>query len=241
MPASYELTPEQLFTGTDPATLPFATTEDLESLDVVIGQARAISAIELAIEVCRPGFNLFALGPAGIGKQSTILQYLTRRAESQPTPDDWCYVNNFENPQKPNALRLPAGMGHSLCLDMQKLVDDTRTSMPVAFEAENYQKQLQGIQEYYEQRRSQPFNELSEQAAASNIALIRGPQGFVLAPIVNGKAIDHKEFTKLPELDQQRINTLIGEYEDRLNSLLKNSQMSARQGKIWRKSAVYMA
>lgn len=229
MSNSYELSPDQLFTATDPATLPFKTTEDLESLNEVIGQQRAISAIELGIEVNKSGFNLFALGPAGIGKQSTIMQYLTRRAESQPTPDDWCYVNNFDNPQKPHALRLPAGKGHELCLDMQKLIDDTKTSMPVAFEAENYQKQLQQIQDKYEQQRAEAFSKLSEEASADSIALIRGPQGFVLAPVVNGKAIDHKEFIKLSEQEQKRINVLIERYEDRLNSLLQKMPQLARE------------
>ncbi|MEZ5491139.1 MAG: Lon-like protease helical domain-containing protein [Gammaproteobacteria bacterium] len=229
MPNSYELSPDQLFSATDPATLPFDTTDDLESLNEIIGQQRAISAIELSIEVNKSGFNLFALGPAGIGKQSTIMQYLTRRAESQATPDDWCYVNNFDNPQKPHALRLPAGKGQELCRDMKKLVDDTKTSMPVAFEAENYQKQLQQIQEKYEQQRAEAFSKLSEEASADNITLIRGPQGFVLAPIVNGKAIDHKEFIKLAQQEQQRINGLIEQYEDRLNSLLQKMPQLARE------------
>jgi lon-related putative ATP-dependent protease len=229
MTDSYALSPAQLFTGTDPASLPFKTTDELDSLKEVIGQQRAIAAIELGIEVNKSGFNLFALGPAGIGKQSTIMQYLEKRAESQPTPDDWCYVNNFENPQKPHALRLPAGKGHELYLDMQKLVDDTKTSMPVAFESENYQKKLQQIQEKYEQQRAKIFNELSEEAAEKHIALIRGPNGFLLAPIVNGKAIDNKEFSKLPEQEQQRINTLIEKYENRLSSMLQKMPQLARE------------
>lgn len=229
MPSLLELTAGQLYTATDPATLPFTTTADLESLDEVIGQQRAIAAIELGIQINKTGFNLFALGPAGIGKQSTILQYLGRRAESQPTPDDWCYVNNFENPQKPNALRLPAGMGQEFCLDMRKLVDDTKTSMPVAFEAENYQRRLHALQERYEQQRAEAFNDLREDAATNKIALIRGPQGFVLAPIVNGKAIDHSDFIKLPAEEQQRINVLIEDYEDRLNALLQKMPQLARE------------
>jgi len=229
MANKFALPAEQLFTGTDPGSLPFKTTDELDSLKEVIGQQRAIAAIELGIEVNKSGFNLFALGPAGIGKQSTITQYLARRAESQPTPDDWCYVNNFANPQKPQALRLPSGRGNELCQDMKKLVDDTKTSMPVAFESENYQKKLQKIQENYEQQRAAAFNELSEEAAEQHIALIRGPQGFVVAPIVNGKAIDNKEFAKLPEDERQRIDSLIEEYEDRLSSLLQKMPQLARE------------
>ena len=229
MSSSYTLSPEQLFAATDPTSLPFKTTDELDSLNAVIGQQRAIAAIELGIDVNKAGFNLFALGPAGIGKQSTIMQTLATRVESQPTPDDWCYVNNFDNPQKPHALRLPAGRGNELSLDMQKLVDDTKTSMPVAFESENYQKKLQQIQENYEQQRATAFNELSEEAAENQIALIRGPHGFVLAPIVNGKAIDNKEFAKLSEDEQQRINSLIEDYEDRLSSLLQKMPQMARE------------
>jgi len=229
MSSSFTLSPEKLVTRTDPDSLPFKTTDELDSLDNVIGQQRAVDAIEFGIQVDKSGFNLFALGPAGIGKQSTITQYLTRRAESQHIPDDWCYVNNFHNPQKPLALRLPPGKGDELRQDMQRLVDDTRTSMPVAFESESYQKKLQKIQETYEQRRNAPFNELSDEAKENHIALIRGPQGVVVAPLVNGKAIDSKTFAKLPEDEQQRINSLIEEYEDRLGALLKKMPQLARE------------
>lgn len=229
MTNAYSLAPAQLFTGTDPAQLDFTSTAELPLLDEVVGQSRAIKAIELGVGVNKPGFNLFALGPPGIGKQSTIMQHLARRAATQPRPDDWCYVNNFENPQQPSALRLPAGRGHELCLDMRRLVDDTRTSMPVAFESEDYQQKLQAIQEKFETQRSEAITALTEEAASNNIALIRGSHGFMLGPVVNGKVLDAKEFAKLPGTEQSRINDLIKEFEDKLSTLIQKMPQLARE------------
>ncbi|MGD8999131.1 MAG: ATP-binding protein [Granulosicoccaceae bacterium] len=229
MSQSNELKPEALFTSMDPAILSFKTTDEVASLEEVIGQARAIGAIELGIGINKAGFNLFALGPSGIGKQSTITQYLSGLAKSQETPSDWCYVNNFEDPHKPTALRLPAGKGQELRSDLQKLIDDTRTSMPVAFESDEYRTKLQEIQDKYEERRRTAISELSDEAAAHDVALIRGAHGFILGPIIKGKVIDANEFSKLPEKEQQRLSEIIEIFEEKLSALLQRMPQLARE------------
>jgi lon-related putative ATP-dependent protease len=229
MSNSNELKPEALFTGTDPAVLPFKTTDEVESLEEVIGQARAIDAIEFGMEINKDGYNLYALGPSGIGKQSTIMQHLSKQAEAQQPPPDWCYVNNFEHPHKPYALRLPAGHGQELCNDMHKLIDDTKTSMPVAFESDEYRTELQEIQERYEERRASAISELTEEAEKHGVALMRGPRGFILGPIIKGKVIDAAEFKKLPEKEQQRLSDLIEIFEEKLSALIQRMPQMARE------------
>lgn len=229
MSKDHELGSEMLFTGMDASMLPFKTTAEVEKLEEVIGQERAIGAIKMGIEVVKDGFNLFALGPPGIGKQSTIMQYLSKRAESQETPPDWCYVNNFEQPQKPYALRLPAGMGNELCLDMKKLIDETKTSIPVAFESDEYRHHIQEVQDKYEERRSHAISELTDEAAEHNIALVKGPHGFILVPSVQGEVLDAKDFAKLPKRKQQRINKGLEEFEDKLSDLIQRMPQIARE------------
>lgn len=97
------LKPEQLFTPCDPSQFDFATTEDLADIGVIIGQERALGAIRLGLGVAHKGFNIFALGPTGFGKLTAVREIIRREAEERPAPDDWCYVNNFENPAKPRA------------------------------------------------------------------------------------------------------------------------------------------
>lgn len=224
-----ELNPESLYTRTDPGLLRFKTTDDLQGLEEVIGQARAIDAIEFGTEIKKPGFNVFVLGPSGVGKQSTVLQYLTSQAASRQKPSDWCYVNNFEHPQRPLAIQLPAGKGQELCVDMQTLLRGARTSMPVAFESDEYRAKHQEIQERYESRRQEAFNELVEEAAAHGVSLIKGAHGFVLGPIVDGKTIDVAEFSKLPEDKQEHITEVIEIYEEKLSALIHRMPQLARE------------
>jgi Cdc6-like AAA superfamily ATPase len=100
---------EKLSRPCNPETLAFTTTEELPNLNDVIGQPRALRALELGIEVTGMGYNIFVLGTPGSGRTTLTRDYLRRKAALGPVPDDWCYVINFENPNQPHALRLPPG------------------------------------------------------------------------------------------------------------------------------------
>lgn len=229
MTNSFELKPEELFAKTDPKILAFKTTDEVKSMEDVIGQTRAIDAIKFAINIKKPGFNLFALGPSGLGKQSTILQFLSKQVESQKTPSDWCYVNNFEQPHKPFALELPAGKGWTLCRDMKRFIDDCRTSLPVAFESDEYRAKQREIEDRYDERREEAFAKLTKEAAEHQVALIKGTHGFVLAPIVDKKVLNAEEFSKLPEKQQEHISELMEIFEEKLSALVHRMPQLARE------------
>jgi len=228
MPDSRELKPEALYTKSDPDLISFNTTSEVENLEGIIGQSRAVDAIEFGAQIDKQGFNLFVLGPSGIGKQSMVHEYLSSQAESQPIPDDWCYVNNFSHPHKPYALRLPAGKGQQLSSDMHKLINDARTTMPVAFESGEYRAKLGEIEDKYETLRKSAFDSLVEEASAHDVSLIKGPRGFILGPIVNGKVIDVSEFKKLPEDEQEHISEIIENFEEKLSDLIHKMPQLAR-------------
>lgn len=104
--------------------LGFQTTNELEDLDEVLGQSRALESVKFGIGMRHEGYNLFVLGPPGVGKRTIVRRLLETQASNEPTPADWCYVQNFEQPGKPNLLELPAGRGVTLQQDMQVLVED---------------------------------------------------------------------------------------------------------------------
>src|SRR5262245_20144699 len=112
------LEPTALYQRCDPTQFTFDSTADVEDLTAVIGQARAVEAVRFGVGIRRAGFNLFALGPEDTGKDAVVRHYLARQAATQPPPSDWCYVNNFVEPHKPCALRLPAGGGPQLRREM---------------------------------------------------------------------------------------------------------------------------
>src|SRR6516165_9856373 len=101
----------------DPDTLQFETTADVAPLRGTIGQTRALEAIDFGLEIASSGYNLFLAGAAGSGRESTVLDYLERVAASRAAPDDMVYVHNFREPDRPRALRLPAGRGRKLRAD----------------------------------------------------------------------------------------------------------------------------
>jgi len=224
-----ELKPESLYTRTDPGVLQFKTTDELQALEEVIGQTRAIDAIEFGTQIEKPGFNVFVLGPSGVGKQSTILQYLSAQAASRGTPSDWCYVNNFAHPHRPSMLQLPAGKGQQLSDDMQKLIRDVRTSMPVAFESNEYRVKSEEIQEKYESFREEGFRKLSEEAATHNVSIIKNENDYQIGPIVDDKVIDVDEFLKLPKDKQEKMTDIIEIFEDKLSALLHGMPRLARE------------
>jgi len=105
------LSPAELYRNCDHALFDFETTKDLEHLTEPFGQDRAVEAIHFSTGMETPGYNLYVLGPPGSGKHSIVRSLLGQKAAARPVPDDWCYVNNFNNPKNPRALRLPAGHG----------------------------------------------------------------------------------------------------------------------------------
>ena len=119
-----------------PASLRFRTTADLPDIDRIVGQARAVEAIDLAARIAGPGFNIFALGPPGIGKMTALRQSLERQAQATPVPDDWCYVHDFDDPQRPRAIRVPAGMGVALRDAMAQLCVEVQGAIVAAFESD---------------------------------------------------------------------------------------------------------
>src|SRR3990172_10179561 len=134
------LRPGDLRTVTDPGSLGFVTTAELPDLDEVVGQDRAVEAVEFAIGIRREGYNLYALGPEGIGKQHVIRGYLERQAARESVPDEWAYVYGFGAPQRPRVLRLPVGRAAALRDRMAKLVGELRGTIPAAFESDEYRE-----------------------------------------------------------------------------------------------------
>ena len=132
------LSPDQLVRHWDPAALPFETTAELPDVTEYFGQPRAVEAVSFGLGMRREGFNLYVMGPPGIGKQSLVRHCLAAEVAARPAPADWCYVMNFADPRKPRALRLPAGRAVRLRRAMAAFVDELGTAIPAIFESDEY-------------------------------------------------------------------------------------------------------
>ena len=164
-----------------------------------LGQERAIEALRFGIGMKRHGYNVFAHGAQGIGKNELVLRELREAAAAMPAPPDRCYVHNFEDPNRPTALNLPAGRGCRLRADMATLIEELRSAIPAAFESDDYRARVQALQARFGERRETAFNALQEQAGARNIALVRTPAGLALAPAAKGEVVGPDVFRQWPE------------------------------------------
>ena len=220
-----ELTADQLRRACAPADLSFQSTDELEQLNEIIGQERATRAIEFGLDIPSYGYNIYALGPSGAGKTTTIAKYLERKAAEQPVPNDWGYVNNFVRPDEPLALRLPPGGGRELRDRFDALLDELEAQLPKAFESENYEQHRKEMVEELEQRRRQVLEDMDTFAHERGFAIVQMPMGLLFAPLIDGKAATPEQFEQLP-VDQQKA------YQAKEPELRTEMERSLRELKI---------
>lgn len=214
------LFPEQLYRAADLSALAFNSTADIEPADQLAGQRRALDAIEFGTHIVRPGFNLFVVGPHGMRAQQAVEQVLKQAAGERPKPSDWVYVNNFNDPRKPVAIRLPAGRAGELRDVVHGLIDDLKTSLPAIFASEDYQTRRGAIDQAFQAKQGEAFTALRDKAAAKNIVILRTPMGFALAPAHEGQPVPPDEFRTWPEEKRRETEAIIEALEKDLEHVM---------------------
>ncbi|HKI47148.1 MAG TPA: ATP-binding protein [Balneolales bacterium] len=225
-----ELKPEELYTESPRELLDFETTDELEAIEKMIGQDRAVSAIHFGIEMPRDGYNIYALGPDEADKRSWIEEFLKKHAEENAVPNDICYVNNFKEHYKPGVLSIPAGKGVELRDRMDSFIDEVQIALTTAFESEEYQNRSQSLEEEFKEEQGEGFNELSQKAQEQGLALLRTPAGFTFAPIKDGDIMSSEEIQKVEEEEKKALQDKIEKLQAELQKILR--QMPGRQRKL---------
>jgi lon-related putative ATP-dependent protease len=215
-----QLTAAELCQHCDPEQFDFETTEELEELAELVGQPRAVEALQFGIGIQQAGYNIFALGPAGTGKLSFVRQLFEEEAKKSPVPADWCYVNNFEQPHKPRALHLSPGKGAALRQDMKQWVEDLRSALSSAFESQEYQTRRQVIVQEFKEQHTRAFEELQRRVKERNMMLLATPGGLVLAPAREGKVLSPDVLQKLSEEEQKQLKQDLQDLQESLQKIL---------------------
>ncbi len=217
-----ELAAEELAWRCPVAELGFATTAELPDLDGIVGQARAVEALDYALAVGRRDHNVYALGPPGVGRHTVVRRLLETHARRRPAPDDWVYVNDFADPHRPRSLRLPAGRGRAFRDDCHQLLGDLVEALRNAFESEEYRTRRQLLEKEVEERQKQAIARVEEEARRRSIALLHTPMGFVFAPTVEGRVMPPERFQQLPEPVRHEIEAQIEALQRRLEAALRD-------------------
>lgn len=219
--ARLSISSESLIRRCDPSTLQFTTTDELPALHNVIGQPRALRALDLGIDVTGIGYNIFVLGIPDSGRTTLTRNYLLQKAQSGKTPDDWCYVNNFENPHQPNALSLPAGKGASFRDDMKGLIALCAQNIPRAFESEEYSKEHERLRFKLNEEMEKELHQFEAYAAKFNFMVVKTPYGFLLVPTAEGKPLSSSDFEKLSDENKEKLVKIQESLSERLDEMIE--------------------
>jgi lon-related putative ATP-dependent protease len=228
-----ELGASEVYRTCDAASLAFDTTEHLPDLAEIIGQERAVSSVEFGMGIDGDGYNIFAVGPQGTGKTTTVYDFLKKAAASLPAPDDWIYVYNFAKPSQPNAIRMPAGKAQEFKKDMDKLVEDLQAAITQAFDSEEYDKQKRAIAQQVGEQQETKLSSLNEKAEAEGFMIVRTPAGLAFAPKGDqaGEPMSREAYEALPADQQKKIDDGLEALNEELQGIMRLVRKDERTGR----------
>ncbi len=217
-----KLKSQQLYTICDPQKFDFTTTAELEERMSALGQDRAISAVELGINIKSKGYNLFCLGPEGTGKTSLVKRILEEEAKKRPTPKDWAYIYNFEEPYKPHCISFPAGQGCEFAKDIDKLIEDFSVAIPSILETEEYKAGVNIINEKFKHKKDEYMQILQKKAKGKNVSIMHMQAGMVVAPMKNGEILSPESFDKLPDEEKKALINDLNQMQEEIEKVAKD-------------------
>lgn len=226
-----ELPAEQLRRICHPQDLNFSSTEELPNLDGIIGQERALNAVNFGLNIKSHGYHIYALGPTGTGKSTIIRKMLAKVAKNKIIPDDWLYVNNFEDHDRPYVLKLPAGKGHEFKDDMDQLVEELKTDVPKAFESKEYEKEQEKIEQELQKRSKELFQDLEKKVSERGFVLLQTIHGVVPLPIVKEKVLTPDQYSELKESEKQKFESTQEELQSEIRETIRLVEQLQKQGK----------
>ncbi|MGQ9748149.1 MAG: AAA family ATPase, partial [Candidatus Caldatribacteriaceae bacterium] len=228
--SKYCLKPEDVRWICDWKSFPFKCTDEVEGLEGFLGQDRALQAIEFALRMDKPGYNLFVVGPVGSGRASAVRSCIEKLLEekkaqnSLPLLYDWCYVFNFQNPDRPKLLKLPKGEGKNLARRMEELLKGLKDVIPKTFSSDEYKNQKQILVDEHQRRHRQIIQELEREALEENFAFRMTSMGPFLVPLVEGKPMNQEQYLALSEEEKEAIEAKRQKLLSRINEAFERIQ-----------------
>ena len=235
MTTRFEVPADKLAWRCDLSFLPFTCTADMTPLEDFIGQDRAIRAIEFGLGVNKPGFNIFVTGLTGTGKTSIIKAFLKKVTSAtvaladMPMPEDWCYVYNFTDPDRPQALKIRRGFAKALKSDMEQLVQNLQREAKKLFESDDFAHQRQALIDQLQKKQQEMMEGLMQQASAAGFALRMTPSGIMLLPTKDGKPMQEAEYLALAAAEKKQLEERRSEIEKQVEDTLRDGKKLERE------------
>ena len=216
MSKKYELKAADLRCVCDHRIFKFKNTSEIKPLDEVIGQKRAVQAIEFGLNMKSAGYNIFVTGVEGTGKSTIVRELVSKHANTLPRPDDWCLVNNFKDEFRPKAIAVPPGKAVQFRKKMNKFVKALQKDLPKAFEGESYLKHLSGIKSRFSDKQNRLFRKIDKFAAKSNLQIIKSEQEIETVPVIDGTPLTPEDYNKLPHDKKAAIEANVRRIQEQI-------------------------
>ncbi|MFQ6109951.1 MAG: AAA family ATPase, partial [Candidatus Aminicenantales bacterium] len=215
-----ELLTDQLRWRLDPDKIPYETSNECKICEGIIGQERAIKAIQTGLEVKSLGYNIFITGMVGTGRTTTIKQLLEKLEKDEKPPDDILYVHNFKNPDEPMLITLPAGKGRLFRDAMSRLIKMLETNIPELVKSKYYTEKRDSIIETQQKRQKDILKKFEEEVAKEGFSVIQVQMGlFVrpdLVPLIEGKPLSFNNLETMVregKFPKEKLEELKAKYE----------------------------
>ena len=205
----------------DPAMFDFETTADIDPLDQVIGQERAVRAISFGLEMKSAGYHIFVTGPEGTGKTTIVQEIIRKAARKMPTPTDWCMVNNFKDEYHPLALPVKPGHASRFAKSLNRLVADLKIRMPKEFQADTFREKVIEIQQRHGEQKNGHFTELDRLALEKNLKLEKTPSGYQTIPLKDKAPFTQEEFEALGDPEKKAIQKQVQEFQEEIQTVMR--------------------
>jgi lon-related putative ATP-dependent protease len=214
-----ELGIDKLRRNCDPEYVGCTTSAEVNALETIIGQERAVRSLHFGLDIKDKGFNIYVAGLPGTGRTTAIERFLKEVAEDKPVPPDWCYVNNFRDNYLPNVLRLPAGSARQFQKDIESLVRSTLQAIRTTFESEEYAAHREETLKTFQQQKQAILERVNELARQEGFLLQPTPMGLATIPLRKGKPLSEEEFLAMSQAEQDEI----GQRQQKIQAALEAS------------------
>ncbi len=205
------------------------TSKNVDILEGVIGQGRAVSSMGFGLSMNAPGYNIFVLGPQGTGKSTYAQSAVKKLAAKGSVPNDWCYINNFSEWDKPLAISLPPGKGKEFQMDMDKLIVNMTVYIPKAFEGSNFQQQKDSLIQKVNEKMTSILRDIEKIAADAGFGIQQSGQKILLIPLKDNKMMTPEEYQELPLERREEIDVKRTKIASEIDDMIRDGQTAQRK------------
>lgn len=187
----------------------------------ILGQSRAIKAIETGLSIDRKGYNIFVSGGPGTGRNSNTYALTLASSKEKTIASDWCYVHNFKQQDHPRAIEVPLGQSMVLKSNMEWLIQRLIVEFPKHFTSKLYDDRRKNIIKIYARMRKEALENLNRIAHQYQFEYQMSEKGLLYYPVVDGHIMTNEEAEKL---SPEQMESLQEQYLEMNNHTIEEIQ-----------------